>query len=130
MDKEAQKLFLAIGSCHHDLKLHAKRIEAHPDVRRVTHWLDMHNFDDTFRMEEYVDAELLCGQAISWALELTLTGVDFTVEADVRRVDEKGQDLIVQIAERRYATTLECVNGLLDATRRLCSIDPFRAPCA
>jgi hypothetical protein len=73
METEIYKLFFAIGSCHEKLKLLAKRLETHPEVKGVTHWLDMYNVDNAFRMEEFVDAELTSGEAMSWALEMTLS---------------------------------------------------------
>jgi hypothetical protein len=124
MHSDAHNLFLAIGSCHGLMKKHASSIMLRPDVKTVKHWCDMLNVDGGFRLEEYVDAELADGQAISWCLELTLTLESIAVEADVRRIHEDGQDILVEIADCDYAKEADCSTGLLEITRRLCDSNP------
>jgi hypothetical protein len=124
MDNDAYKLFFGIGTCHRLMKEHANEIRARSVVRTVIHWSDMSNLDDGFRLEEDVDAELVDGQAISWCLELTLTLEGVAVEADVRRIHGNGQDVLVEIADSVYPTVTEGSTGILEITRRLCSINP------
>jgi hypothetical protein len=125
MDQGSYKLFIAIGTCHRLMKEHATQTRARPGVRDLTHWLDVYDVDDAFRLQEYVDAELSNGQAISWRLELTLNGGAFTVESDVRQIHQDGQDLVQEVADCAYPTAEECAAGIVETTRRLCSIDPL-----
>jgi hypothetical protein len=125
MDKDSYRLFVAIGTCHRLLKGHAKETRGRLGVSGVTHWLDVNDLDDAFRLEEHVDAELANGQAISWRLELTLSPGSFTVESDIRRIHQDGQDVLEEVADCTYPTAGECAAGILETTRRLCSTNPL-----
>jgi len=119
-------LLLAIGECHRCLTLHAVHLRELCDrVRAVKHGVEMPELIDSYRLEEYVDAELASGEAISWCLEITVTNTDILVEADVRRIHAEGQDVIAQIGEYRFSTVSECSAQLRDITERLCSAHPL-----
>lgn len=124
MDKDMFNLFITIGMCHRLLKDHADELASRSGVRTVKHWSDMSNVDDAFRLEEYVDAELTSGQGISWCLELTLSGDGIMVEADVRRIHGKGQDVLVTIADCEFQNAVEGSNGVAEITRKLCASNP------
>src|SRR5262245_15796104 len=123
MNPELLALLSAIGNCHGKLRNHAIRLRDRPVVRKVTHVCDMPALDGAFRVEEFVDAELVSGDAISWFLEVTVTLDGVTVEADVRRIHSQGQDLLVGVAEGTY-TTCEAARALPELTQRLCSAVP------
>jgi|SRR5579884_1594609 len=115
-------LLLAIGECHRRLKLHAIHLRKHHGrVRAVKHVVEMPDLIDSYRLEEYVDAELASGEAISWCLEITLTNTAILVEADVRRIHAEGQDVVARICEHRYLTVSEFAAHLRDITESLCS---------
>jgi len=120
MNPESLALLSAVGNCHRKLRDHAIRLRDRPAVREVTHVCDMPALDGAFRVEEFVDAELVSGDAISWFLEVTVTPDGVVVEADVRRVHSQGQDLLVGIAEGTY-TVSEAARALPEITQRLCS---------
>ena len=125
MERAVCKLLVAIGTCHVLMKHHAHEVRSRPKVTSVTHWINMYNVDDAFRLEEYVDAELSDGSAISWALELTVTEQSIGVEADIRRIHKGGQDVLSEIADCIYSTAIECSNGLPEIVRYLCSSNPL-----
>lgn len=117
-------LLLAIGECHRRLKLHAIHLREHHDrVLAVKHVVEMPDLTDSYRLEEYVDAELASGEAISWCLEITMTNTAILVEADVRRIHAEGQDVVARIGEHRYLTVSECAAQLRDITESLCSVN-------
>lgn len=124
MDNDAFKLFIAIGTCHCRLKEHAQEIRKHSSVTSVTCWLDAYDFDNACRFEDYVDAEISNGEAISWRLEITLTLDEFIVEADVRKIHAAGYDVVAEVADRTYSTAAECAIGILEVTRQLIVVDP------
>jgi hypothetical protein len=78
-----------------------------------------------FRLAEYVDAELMDGEALSWCLEITVTVDNVAVEADVRRIHALGQDVIYEIAESSYSSQTACSLALPEITKRLCSANPL-----
>lgn len=117
-------LFIALGMCHRLLKDHADRLASRSVVRTVKHWSDMSNIDGAFRLEEYVDAELKNGQAISWCLELTLTADAMMVEADVRRIHREGQDVIEAIADCEFQNAGAGAIGVAEITKKLCASNP------
>ncbi len=119
------ELLSAIGECHRRLQRHAIQLRERADVRGVTHDVQMPALIDSFRLEEYVDAELVSGEAISWCLEFTVTETAIFVEADVRRNHADGQDVVAKIAEYRYSTGVECLPQLRYTTERLCSTNPL-----
>lgn len=124
MSPELLALLSAIGNCHTQLQNHAIRLRDRALVREVKHLCDMPALDTAFRVQEFVDAELVSGDAISWGLEVTFTLDDVTVEADVRRVHSQGQDLLVSIAEGTY-TTSDAARALPGITQKLCSAVPI-----
>jgi hypothetical protein len=124
MNNPAYRLLLAIGACHALMKEHANGVRSWPNVKSISHWVDMYNIQNAFRLEEYVDAELSSGHAISWRLELTVREDLVAVEADIRRIHEKGQDVVAEIADCVYSTTTDCCTGLLEVARQLCSTSP------
>ena len=125
MENGAYILFSATASCHGLFKELASKLKGKSCVTSVTHWLDIYSFDSASRLEEFVDAELLNGKAISWRLELTLTADAVTLEADVREIHDMGQDLIANIADCRYLTLGECAAGMVEAVGRLTSVNPI-----
>jgi len=124
MDKDMFNLFITIGRCHRLLKDHADQLASRSGVRTAKHWSDMSNVDDAFRLEEYVDAELANGQAVSWCLELTLTADGIKVEADVRRIHEEGQDVVAEIGDCEFQNAVDGSNGVAEITRKLCASNP------
>ena len=116
-------LLLAIGECHRRLGRHALRLRERNDVQTVKHVVDMPALTDSYRIEEYVDAELVSGEAISWYLGITVTEAAILVEADVRRNHAEGQDVVATIGNYHYSTKEECSEQLKDITERLCSCD-------
>jgi hypothetical protein len=80
--------------------------------------------DGGVRFEEFVDAELLCGEALSWRLETTVTPKQVLVEADVRRVHKLGQDVVRTIADGVYSTEGAAATALPEIARQLCSVVP------
>lgn len=120
MNPDAIALLSAIATCHGKLREHAIRLRERPTVREVTHACNMPALDGAFRVEEFVDAELVSGEAISWFLEVTVAPNGVAVEADVRRIHSEGQDLVTGIAEDTY-TLGESVRQLPEITQRLCS---------
>jgi hypothetical protein len=117
-------LLLALGECHRRLKQHASAIKDSYNIRQVTHVTDMPNVSDSFRLEEYVDAELNCGDAISWCLEITVAEKEIVVEADVRRIHGSGQDVIAKIGDFRFCQDADNSSQLLEITERLCCANP------
>jgi hypothetical protein len=95
------------------------------NVRGVTHVVDMPELIDSYRLEEYVDAELVSGEAISWCLEITMTENAIFVEADVRRNHSEGQDIIEEVGDYQYSTETECSAQLPEIVARLCSVHPL-----
>jgi hypothetical protein len=102
------------------LQFHAVRLRDRPTVRQVTHACDMPLMDGAFRVEEFVDAERLSGEAISWRLEVTVTHDGVTIEADVRRTHSEGQDLLVGIADGTYSVG-DATRTLPEIAQCLCS---------
>ena len=125
MDKNTYNLLFTIGKCNRVLKDHANELASRSGVTEITHWSDMEIVDDAFRLKEFVDAELVNGQAISWRLELTLMPEGITVEADVRRIHDKGFDVLEEIADCEYRNVVDGSNGIAEITRKLCAIDPL-----
>jgi len=123
MNPESLALLSAIGTCHGKLRDHATRLRLRPGVREVTHVCNLPAVEGAFRVEDFVDAELVSGDAISWCLEVTVTPNGVAVEADVRRVHSQGQDLLVGIAEGTY-TANEAARALPEITQRLCAAGP------
>lgn len=124
MGDDALVLLRAVGVCHGLLKEHASQLREDASNTSVTHWFDLYNLDGACGLEEYVDAELQGGQAISWRLEVTVTPDKIIVEADVRKIHELGQDVIAQIAERTYSTVVEYANEITEIVRRLIHMNP------
>ena len=79
-------LLSAIGECHRRLRSHAIHLREIAKVLDVKHVVEMPELVDAYRLEEYVDAELVSGEAISWCFEITKTRKTILVEADVRRI--------------------------------------------
>ena len=125
MDKHAYDLFITIGRCHRLLKEHAAELRLRSDVMGVTHWFDIFDVGDACRLEEYVSAELDNGQGVSWCFELTLAADGITVEADVRRNDRDGEDVLAEIAACEYRDVRDVANNLLEITRKLCASNPI-----
>jgi len=125
MDDEAFEFLLAIGDCHRQLQRHAIELRKHQGVRTVEHVSDMPELPAGFRLAEYVDAELMDGEALSWCLEITVTVDNVAVEADVRRIHALGQDVIYEIAESSYSSQTACSLALPEITKRLCSANPL-----
>lgn len=74
------------------MQRHAIALRDRVGVCDVTHVVDMPLLPDNYRLEEYVDAELNSGEAISWRLEITVTETALVVDADVRRIHANVQD--------------------------------------
>jgi hypothetical protein len=91
----------------------------------VTHVAEMPDLTDGYRLEEYVDAELHSGDALSWCLEITVSQHNIAVEADVRRVRSEGQDVLLTIGEFVYSTPAACSAALPAITDRLCGAIPL-----
>lgn len=123
MTPDVLALLSAIANCHAKLHDHAIRLRERPAIREVTDVCNLPALDGAFRVEEFVDAELVSGDAISWCLEVTVTLDGVSVEADVRRVHSQGQDLLVGIAEGTFTAT-EAARALPEITQRLCSAVP------
>jgi hypothetical protein len=121
MDTIAYSLLIAIGNCHGLLKNHAAELVSRSVVKAVKHWFDISSLQDAVRLEEYVDAELVDGEAVSWCLELTITLEGVAVEADVRRVHRNGQDVLLEIADRKYENVLDCSKEIIEITQTLCA---------
>jgi hypothetical protein len=121
----AFRFLLAIGECHRRLSHHAIRLRELGDVRTVQHMAYMPELADAFRLDQFVDAELVTGDAISWWLEITVTGQNIAVEADVRRIHSEGQDVIVTIGEYIFSTDAACAVELPCIAERLCSANPL-----
>jgi hypothetical protein len=119
------ELLLAIGESHRRLKRHVVHLRELTNVRAVTHDVEMPDLIDSYRIAEYVDAELVSGEAISWCLEITVTGATILVEADVRRIHSEGQDVVADIGEYQYSMEAEWSAQLRDITERLCSANPL-----
>ncbi len=117
-------LVFTIGECHRQLKDHAHAVALRSSVKTVTHWFDMSNVGHSFRLEEFVDAELASGQAICWCLELTLTEDRIVVEADVRQNHAEGQDVVAEIADCEFQNAAEGSIGVAEITRKLCASNP------
>jgi hypothetical protein len=124
MNDHSYALLQAIGDCHRRMKQHAFRLKENKNVREVKHVVDIPGLPDAVRIEEYVDAELVSGEAISWYLEITVTAKHVRVEADVSRVHSGGQDLICTIDESLYTTEMAALDGLPLVAIRLCSWSP------
>ncbi|MBA4192275.1 MAG: hypothetical protein C0467_30260 [Planctomycetaceae bacterium] len=120
MNPEAIALLSAIANCHGKLREHAIRLRERPTVRDVKHVCEIPVLDGAFRVEEFVDAELVSGEAISWFLEVTVAPNGVAVEADVRRIHNVGQDLVTGIAEDKL-TVDEAARQLPEIAERLCS---------
>ena len=112
---------VAIGKCHRRLQQLATFLKKAPGVLPVTHIPEMPEINDIYRLEEYVDAELDTGDAISWCLEITVTESAILVDADVRHNHGRGQDLLVSVGTYEYSTILACSAQLPDLADRLCS---------
>jgi hypothetical protein len=125
MDNDVYTLFRTVGACHRRLKDFAFIIKQSSCVTNVTHWLDIYDLDGGSRVEEYVDAELLNGEAISWRLEITLTPEHCVIEADVRKIHKLGQDLVADVSDRTFSTVAECAQGLMESLQTLIEIRPL-----
>lgn len=89
-------------------------------MKAVKHWCDMPAVGDAFRLEEYVDAELVTGEAMSWCLEITVTLDGIRVEADVRRIHGDGQDVVAEIANREFTNVAAFSEEIVGIIQRLC----------
>jgi hypothetical protein len=125
MDHDTYHLLINIGTCHRLLKDFANGVRSRVNVKSVTHWTDLHDIDSAFRLEEFVDAELVSGEAISWRLELTICVDRFIIESDVRRIHGNGQDVVAEVADRVYSTETECSTGILEVVRQLSNTYPI-----
>ena len=125
MENDAYILFKATARCHGLFKKLARTLKEKPSVAGVTHCLDIYNLDSACRLEEFVDAELADGKAISWRLEITLTADAVMLEADVREIHGMGQDLIANVAECAYTTSADCAAGMPEVVERLTSFNPI-----
>jgi len=121
MDTNTFNLLVTIGKCHVLLKRHADGLLSRAAVKTVKHWCDMPSLHDAFRLEEYVDAELVNGEAVSWCLELTITLEGVLLEADVRRIHHDGQDVVAEIANREFKNVEGCLEEIFEITQRLCA---------
>jgi hypothetical protein len=126
MNTNTYNLLRAIGECHQRLKQHAINILKCEYISSITHASDIPDLKNGFRLEEYVDAELVTGDAISWCLEMTATLQGIVVEADVRQIHRRGQDVLLTIAEDTYSTEAACSTALPEITKRLCSFNPIQ----
>jgi len=114
----------AIGASHRRLKCFAVYLRSLANVRMVTHVAEMPDLTDAYRLEQYVDAELDSGEALSWCLEITVSQRCIAVEADVRRVQSGGQDVVLSIGEFVYSTPAACSAALPAIADRLCGAIP------
>jgi hypothetical protein len=124
MKKTNLELLIAIGKCHRLLKEFGINLRRRSTVKEVTHYANLNDLADGFRLEEYVDAELTNGISFSWRVETTITIDEFAIVSDVRQIYEGEQDLVAEVADRTFKTTEECVQGLVDITLRLINTDP------
>lgn len=124
MDRSFQFL-LAFGECHRRLNRHAIHLQGLALVRGVQHVVEMPDLGDAYRYEEYVDAELVSGEALSWCLEITMTETTIAIGADVTRIHAEGQDVVRKIGEYEYSAETDCLAQLRDVTERLCSTNPL-----
>lgn len=120
MNQESLNLFIAVGECHRLLKEFAQRIRCDANVSGVAHWMDVINVGTSCRIEEYVDAELRSGEAISWRLELLISIDRFVIESDVRRIHKYGQDFVAEISKEVHSSADECAISLSEVANRLC----------
>lgn len=120
------RLLFALGMCNHRLRVHKVTLESRPKVTEATHWSDIEIVDEAFRLKEFVDAELINGQAISWRLEVTVTPHKIAVEADVRRIHSEGIDVLVEIANYCFDNVTVASNRITDITEQLCAVDPIK----
>jgi hypothetical protein len=125
IDFNAYRLLLAIGECHRLLVRHAINLRQTIGVKTVEDVTDMPDLPNGFRIEEFVDAELISGEAVSWRLEVTVAQEGVFVEADVRRIHSEGQDLILDVGRTSYAKDAQCAAALPEIARRLCSANPL-----
>lgn len=122
--EDTVRLLAAFAECHRNMRAFADALRLHTKVKSVTHWLDLIPFKDGFRIEEFVDAELLDGGALAWCLEISGTGDRLALEADVRRAIPSGQEVISVIAEDAPLGVAECVSEVKAVVRSLCAVRP------
>ncbi len=122
---DLNRLLCEIGSCHRFLANHARNVGEMADVVSSHHSFDMASVECTFRLEEYVDAELANGQAYSWSLEIVLSDNSIKVAAEIRRIHDLGQDLVEQIAEREFSDLVQFSTSLVGIVKVLCLTVPF-----
>jgi hypothetical protein len=77
-----------------------------------------------FVLEEFVDAELHDGNALSWCVELTGTGDGLNLDADVRRNTQFGQEVVSVIVEENSLDVAKCDSQLRAVVRDLCAVRP------
>jgi hypothetical protein len=118
-------LLSAIGECHRRLQRHAVHLSEMANVRDVKHDVNMPDLKYAFRLEEYVDAELVSGEAYCWCLEITITKTNILVEADVRKIHSNRQDIVEALENCQFSTGNECSQQLPEIANRLCWINPL-----
>ena len=124
---DLNRLICIIGRCHRFLSDHARSVGMMEDVISSIHSFDMTSLEGSFRLEEYVDAELVNGQAYSWSVEIVLNDLSINVEAEIRRIHEAGQDLVESIAACEFLDLDQCSTSLGGIVEALCRTVPFKS---
>lgn len=121
MNSDCYKMMAALAECHVFLRDHAASVRSLSCVKSVTHWSELSpTGDGGVRFENFVDAELLDGRAISWNMEITIT-VDFvTIEADIREIGDSGDRVLRTIPSCTHVELTKGADAAVNVARELC----------
>ncbi|SFI77158.1 hypothetical protein [Planctomicrobium piriforme] len=115
-------IFIATAS-HTRFVQEAIALDAEKVVVSVKHWWELDINPEFVRIEQYLDAELIDGCAISWRLEVTTSDSGHQIEADVRKIISNSYDMIAEIAETSVVSVEQCMSAVKKTLDELFSTD-------
>ncbi|MGC4002442.1 MAG: hypothetical protein QM811_04590 [Pirellulales bacterium] len=124
MNPAAIAVLVCLGECHRLMKEHAGNLRSLDNTSSVTHNTDIIPFEEALRLEEYVECELPDGNALSWCFETTIRLDKTLIEADVRIIHSKGQDVIFTVADCEILDHSELKSKLLEVVNCICDYYP------
>lgn len=109
-----------LARLHARLRTFSIALGRYESITSKTHSLDITEQADFVAVTECVDAEVTCGEALCWRVEIACTPNDCTVRVDVSRIQSHGGSTLVTIAEFKTVEFGQLATLTWDAVEELC----------
>lgn len=124
MTREYLTILATLAKCHALINQFALTCKALSTVSDVVHATEMQYLTEGIRVMEFVDADLVQGDAVSWRFEVTFTPIDIAVESDIGKIDGLGYNMVRDIADLRFESTEEWTSAAIVIAQQLVSVLP------